>query len=159
MKYWIQGQQDPLSIEEIANRPELLIPTANCAPVGTNEWRPLIEVVPQLFDQSGCGAMILPMTAERTGGICMPCKKELEWRKLTSGPESTQTTNSSSGLGEVGGCLFLLIIGGIIITLVVGWVRRQESLSESLGEAAGKVAKPVKQEWESLKKGFNEERN
>jgi hypothetical protein len=89
----------------------------------------------------------------------LPIKDMLAW--CAAHPEIQPQPLGQAGTlgGEVGGCLFLLIIGGIIITLVVGWVRRQESLSESLGEAAGKVAKPVKQEWESFKKGFNEERN
>jgi hypothetical protein len=35
---------------------------------------------------NSCGELILPSTAQRTGGLCMPCKtgyrKEIEWKKF-----------------------------------------------------------------------------
>ena len=49
MKYWIDGTAEPLTRQQIHAQRDRLKPTTRCAPVGINEWRPLSEVIPDLF--------------------------------------------------------------------------------------------------------------
>ena len=49
MKYWIDGIAEPLTRQQLQEQRDRFNPMTRCAPVGINEWRPLSEVLPDLF--------------------------------------------------------------------------------------------------------------
>lgn len=49
MKYWIENIAEPFTREQIHEQRHRLTPTTRCAPLGVNEWRPICEVIPDLF--------------------------------------------------------------------------------------------------------------
>lgn len=52
MQYWIEGISEPLTLNQIYAQRQRIAETTRCAPVGTNEWRSIKEVIPTLFDGS-----------------------------------------------------------------------------------------------------------
>ena len=80
---------------------------------------------------------------------------------LKEGSEKQATPENSIGSDSLDGCVFPIIVLGLIIfgiCMAVSWVRKQESVSESLGKVAAEATKPVKQEIEKFQKGYNEEK-
>jgi hypothetical protein len=49
MQYWIDGTAEPLTLRQIHDRKHLLSPATRCAAVGSNEWKPIQDIIPDLF--------------------------------------------------------------------------------------------------------------
>ncbi len=76
-----------------------------------------------------CGVMILPATADKTGGLCMPCYKKVD-----------QVEHQSSPIWKV---LFGLVIVVVIITIIIivtRFVGGSNFPEESIHVAPGKSA-------------------
>jgi uncharacterized membrane protein YuzA (DUF378 family) len=50
MQYWIYGNDSPLTLRQIQDQKHRLSPTTRCAVVGSNEWGPIKDIIPGLFD-------------------------------------------------------------------------------------------------------------
>ena len=203
MKYWIQGQPKPLTVDEMRDK-RLIDPSRNCAQIGSSEWKPMRDVIPEIFDPSTELGQLFAKLEDipnwQTEMLWLELRKvatpetelsralgaELHKRGVSvseiktvypnfiSDHENIDTQRSAArndeqsraakisasgnNLDEIGGCLFLLLAIGILLYFSVNWIRQQESISKSIGEAAGKVTKPVRQEWEKFKDGFENER-
>lgn len=52
MQYWIDGTAEPLTLRQIHDQKHRLSPATRCAVVGSNEWKPIRDVIPDLFDST-----------------------------------------------------------------------------------------------------------
>lgn len=49
MHYWIEGTSEPLTLRQIYDQRHLLSPATRCAVVGSNEWKTIQDIIPDLF--------------------------------------------------------------------------------------------------------------
>jgi hypothetical protein len=52
MQYWLEGTSEPLTLRQIFQQRDRITPTTRCAALGAKEWKPIIEVIPSLFEDS-----------------------------------------------------------------------------------------------------------
>jgi len=52
MQYWIDGTSEPLTLAQVYDRKHLLSKATRCALVGSNEWKPILDIIPELFERT-----------------------------------------------------------------------------------------------------------